>query len=61
LLALEREGQGREGLICQELEPKMMNTIAHYFNPNIEVTALQLPPRKGNSDICCQWEFKLDR
>jgi hypothetical protein len=61
LLALEKEGQGREGLICRELEPKMMNSIAHYFNPDIEVTALQLPPREGNSDICCQWEFKLDR
>jgi hypothetical protein len=61
LLALEKEGQGREGIICQELEPKLMSLIAHYFNPNIMVTPLRLPPRKSNSEICCQWEFKLER
>lgn len=61
LAALEKEGQGREGIICHELEPKLMNTIAHYFNPDIEVTPLKLPPREPGSDIGCQWEFKLKR
>jgi hypothetical protein len=61
LLALEREGKGREGIICQVMEPKLMGIIAHYFNPNIMVTPLKLPPRDGSSDICCQWEFKLER
>ena len=61
LLAIEKEGKGREGLICQELEPKLMGIIAHYFNPNIRVTPLKLPPRESNSDICCQWEFKLEK
>ena len=61
LLALEREGKGREGLICQVLEPKLMGIIAHYFNPNIRVTALKVPPRSSDSEICCQWEFKLER
>lgn len=61
LLALEKEGMGREKLICQELEPKLMGIMARYFNPNIRVTPLKLPPRKSNSEICCQWEFKLDR
>jgi len=61
LLALEKEGKGREGLICQELEPRLMAKIAHYFNPSIEVVALKIPPRSGNEDICCQWEFTLNR
>jgi len=38
-----------------------MNIIAHYFNPDIVVTPLKLPPRDPGSDIGCQWEFKLDR
>lgn len=61
LLSLEKEGKGRERLICQELEPKLMGIMAHYFNQNIRVTPLKLPPRKSNSEICCQWEFKLER
>lgn len=61
LLSLEKEGKGRERLICQELEPKLMGIMAHYFNTNIRVTPLKLPPRKSNSEICCQWEFKLER
>jgi hypothetical protein len=61
LLALEKEGNGREKLICQELEPRLMGIMAHYFNPNIRVTPLKLPPRDGSSDISCQWEFKLER
>jgi hypothetical protein len=61
LLALEKEGKGREKLICQELEPRLMGIMAHYFNPNIRVTPLKLPPRDGSSDISCQWEFKLER
>jgi len=61
LLSLEKEGTGREKLICQEMEPKVMAIIAHYFNPDIKVTGLKLPPRTDYSDICCQWEYKLER
>ena len=61
LLALEKEGKGREKLICQELEPKLMGIMAHFFNPDIKVTPLKLPPRKSSNEICCQWEFKLER
>ena len=61
LLSLEKEGTGREKLICQEMEPKVMAIIAHYFNPDIKVTGLRLPPRTDYTDICCQWEYKLER
>ena len=61
LFAIEKEGTGREKLICQQIEPKYWGIIANYFNPNIEVKGLKLPPRTNYSDICCQWEFKLNR
>jgi len=61
LFAIEKEGTGREELQCQQIEPKVFGTMAHYFNPDIIVTPLKVPPRTDYSDICCQWEFKLDR
>ena len=61
LLALERDGSGREMLICNKLEVRLMELKAHYFNPNMTVTPLKLPPRDPNSEICCQWELKVER
>lgn len=61
LLALEKEGLGREELICHQLEVRLMQVKAHYFNPDIEVTPLKLPPRQPGSELCCQWELKLER
>jgi hypothetical protein len=61
LFSLEKEGTGRERQICQEMEPRLMETIAHYFNPKIKVTPLKIPPRTDYSDCCCKWEFKLER
>jgi len=60
LVALEREGQGREQKICQMLEPKLFRLIADFFNPEIEVKALKLPPRKSQDEIACQWEFWIE-
>ncbi|MFC1822513.1 DUF6125 family protein [Thermodesulfobacteriota bacterium] len=59
LVSLEKEGTGREKPICRELEPKMMEAMAHHFNPEIKVTGLKMPPRTDYKDCCCQWEFKL--
>jgi len=61
LSALEKEGTGREKLICEDLTTSLFSKIAHYFNPKIKVTGLKVPPRKTYSDCSCQWEFKLDR
>ncbi|MCK4792529.1 MAG: hypothetical protein KAV87_52860 [Desulfobacteraceae bacterium] len=60
LLALEREGEGREERICQQLEPKLFRKQADFFNPEIQVRALKLPPRKSKDEVHCQWEFKLE-
>jgi len=59
LLALEKEGEGREERICQQLEPKLFKMQADFFNPEIQVRALKLPPRKSKDEVPCQWEFKL--
>lgn len=61
LFALEKEGKGREKYQCQEISPWTYETISHFFNPDIKVIPLRVPPRTDYSDICCQWEFKLDR
>ncbi len=59
LEALEREGEGRERVICREVEVDHKRRFADVFNSTVEVTPLKLPPRKSGEEICCQWEFKL--
>ncbi len=59
LAALEEEGEGREGEICNLVEPRILGAYAASFNPDIEVKCLKSPPRKSRDDICCQWEFRL--
>jgi len=59
LSALEKEGSGREKRICQELEPQTLGLIAHYFNPEIKIIPIKVPPRTDYSDICCRWGFEL--
>lgn len=60
LEALEREGQGREAQICHEVDAPVLRKYAAYFNPNIKVEPLFLPPREDKEGICCKWEFTLD-
>ncbi len=57
--ALEKEGEGRENEICSIVASKMFKDYASFFNPDIAVASLKLPPRKSKDEICCQWEFKL--
>ncbi len=61
LFAIEKEGSGREKRQCSEVDFKFFKVMAHHFNPDIQVTPLKLPPRESLDDICCKWEFKLDR
>ena len=53
----EREAPERVVPMCQVLEPQVMKK--YIVNPNIEVKALKLPPRKSQEEIACQWEYKL--
>ena len=59
LLALEREGKGREKEICTVFEPMVFKLYAGFFNPDIKIKCLKAPPRKRHDGICCRWEFKL--
>ncbi len=61
LEALEKEGKGRENEICRIVEPIVFKHYASFFNPNIEVRCPKSPPRKSKDEICCQWEFTLDK
>ncbi|MFC1944875.1 DUF6125 family protein [Chloroflexota bacterium] len=37
-----------------------LNRVAKFFNPQITVKPLKLPPRKSEGEICCIWEFKIE-
>jgi len=60
LEALEREGQGREAEICSQVDSAVLRRYAEFFNPNIKVEPVFLPPREDRAGICCQWEFTLE-
>jgi hypothetical protein len=60
LLALEKEGRGRELSICQVCGHTNLGTQAQIFNKKIKVNPLKLPPRKSKDDIACTWEFTLE-
>ena len=55
----ERQGDGRESIICQGEETILFKSCAKLFNPAIECTCLKIPPRKSKEEIPCQWEYKL--
>jgi len=59
LATLEREGKGREELHCSQVCPKIKRVRVNYFNPEIRLNMIQIPPRDDKNDICCQWELKL--
>ncbi len=57
LEALEKENNGRENQICRIVEPIVMKEYASFFDPDIEIEALQLPPREVRDKVCCVWKF----
>ena len=58
--SLEREGEGRESLVCRVAVPKLFQNYAGYFSPDIVVKGTNLPPRENKDGVCCQWEFSLE-
>lgn len=60
LLFMEKEGKGRESVVCQSMEVAAVKGYARYFNPKMEVKPLKLPPRKSRDELPhCQWEFQI--
>lgn len=56
----EKQADTKTMLAMCDLDSKAFEKIARFFNPNMKVTALKLPPRTSKDDIACQWEFKLE-
>jgi hypothetical protein len=46
-------------LACEEIDLPAFKWIAKRFNPTIEVEPIKLPPRKGEDEVACQWEFTV--
>jgi len=64
LFYFERHGSPKDiECLCGpgSIEERAFDAICRYFNPGIKARALKRPPRSSDDDICCQWEFKLDR
>jgi hypothetical protein len=63
LFYFERHGS-EEDIRCLcgpgSIEERAFDAICRYFNPKIKARALKRPPRSGEDEICCQWEFKLE-
>lgn len=60
LEALEKEGQGRDGIHCKAVEIPLMDLYAKTFNPKMSGRFLKIPPRPTKNESCCVWEFKVD-
>lgn len=58
LQALVKEGQGRERYFCREVEQPMFEMYARYFDREIKVIPLRIPPETLESEVCCEWEFR---
>lgn len=59
LVALEKEGLGRDATHCKSACSTMRVKHAKLFNPAMEVICLKMPPRRSKEDISCQWEYKI--
>jgi hypothetical protein len=59
IVAMEKEGEGRDAFHCTEACAKMRGKHSKLFNPAIKVTCLKVPPRKSKDDIFCQFEYKI--
>ena len=58
LLALEREGEGRDQIHCKVVAAEFYMKFVKHFSPELEMLPLKIPPRKRRDEICCQWEVK---
>jgi hypothetical protein len=63
LFYFERKGSEKDiNSLCGPggVEERAFIEICRYFNPQMKVRALKLPPRRSEDDTCCQWEFKVE-
>ena len=56
------EGMGRPDILeknCHSTCPKSMIVTTKFYNPNMKVDILAIPPRKHEGDVCCKWRFSM--
>jgi hypothetical protein len=56
------ESMGRPDILeknCHSTCPKSMIVTTKYYNPNMKVDILAIPPRKDPDDVCCKWRFSM--
>lgn len=56
------EAMGRPDILeknCHSTCPKSMIVTTKFYDPNIKVDILAIPPRRAEGDVCCRWQFSL--
>jgi hypothetical protein len=56
------EAMGRPDILeknCHSTCPKSMIVTTKFYNPNMKVDILAIPPRKDDGDVCCKWRFSM--
>jgi hypothetical protein len=56
------EGMGRPDILeknCHSTCPKSMIVTTKYYDPNMKVDILAIPPRRHEGDVCCKWRFSM--
>ncbi|MFC1943916.1 DUF6125 family protein [Chloroflexota bacterium] len=61
LAIMERDGRGDDTTICLDACIMAARVTTQYCNQKIDIAPLKLAPRENEDDICCRWEFKLER
>ena len=56
------ESMGRPDILeknCHSTCPKSMIVTTKFYDPNMKVDILAIPPRKAEGDVCCKWKFSM--
>lgn len=56
------EAMGRPDILeknCHSTCPKSMIVTTKFYNPNMKVDILAIPPRAAEGDVCCKWKFSM--
>ena len=56
------EAMGRPDILeknCHSTCPKSMIVTTKFYDPNMKVDILAIPPRKAEGDVCCKWRFSM--
>ena len=61
LEAMKREGAGRERTFCSQVEPQLLRMVVQAFDHRARVVPVDLPLKAGDDDVCCRWQFVIDK